>query len=462
MRAKQKILIIDDEAGFRGAIKRFLEKAYSVEEAESAARGFEKAVETEPDLVLLDIGLPDQSGLDLLDRLKSLRPSPTVVMVTAYEQVRDVVQAMRKGAFDYLVKPVDLEEFELTVKHALENASLRNEVDRLRREVERLHRVHKLVGSHPAFLEAQELAIKSAQSADAGVLLQGESGVGKELFARLIHSSSPRSAYPFVALNCAVFSPEIIESELFGYERGAFTGARAEGKQGLLEAADGGTLFLDEVIDLPAEVQAKLLRVLEEKEFYPLGSTKKKRVDIRVVSACNRDLWEACEAGEFRKDLYFRLATIRIFLPPLRERREDIIPLARFFLEQLNDKYMKRFRDISPEAQGLLRSYSWPGNVRELRNTMERVVLLEDEELVLPRHLHFLTPEMAGAPPRDSALAFLSELPEEELPLEEAERMIIQKAYEKCGRNKSKTARYLRIPRHVLVYRMKKYGLEDP
>ncbi|SMC27236.1 DNA-binding transcriptional response regulator, NtrC family, contains REC, AAA-type ATPase, and a Fis-type DNA-binding domains [Desulfacinum hydrothermale DSM 13146] len=460
MRAKQKILIIDDEAGFRGAIRRYLEKDYSVEEAETGAQGLEKAVATEPDLVLLDIGLPDESGLDLLERLKGLRPSPTVVMVTAYEQVRDVVEAMRKGAFDYLVKPVDLEEFELTVRHALENASLRNEVDRLRKEVERLQGVNRLVGSHPAFLEAQRLAVKSAQSADAGVLLQGESGVGKELFARLIHSSSPRSGYPFVALNCAVFSPDIIESELFGYERGAFTGARAEGKQGLLEAADGGTLFLDEVIDLPAEVQAKLLRVLEEQEYYSLGSTKKKEVDIRVVSACNRDLWEACESGEFRKDLFFRLATIRIFLPPLRERREDIIPLARFFLEQLNDKYMKRFRDISPDAQKLLRTYSWPGNVRELRNAMERVVLMEDEELVLQRHLHFLLRGQADLPGDGPELPFFSELPEEGLSLEEAERMLIQKAYEKCGRNKAKTARYLRIPRHVLVYRMKKYGLE--
>ncbi|ROQ89520.1 sigma-54-dependent transcriptional regulator [Desulfosoma caldarium] len=466
MRTAPTILIIDDETGFRGAIARFLSRSYTVHEAKTAAEGLRLAQELEPDLVLLDIGLPDCSGLDLLPELKEAKPSPTVIMVTAYEQVRDVVQAMKKGAFDYLVKPVDLEEFEVTVKQALEYASLRHEVERLREEMQRLHQRRTLVGSSPAFLEAQQLAIRSAQSPDAGVLLQGESGVGKELFARLIHAASPRASYPFVALNCAVFTPEIIESELFGYEKGAFTGARAEGKKGLLEAADGGTLFLDEVIDLPPEVQAKLLRVLEEHEFYPLGATRKKTVDIRVVAACNRDLWQACEEGLFRKDLFFRLATVQIVLPALRQRREDILPLARFFLEQFNDKYRKKFRDISEEAQHILLSHEWPGNVRELKNTIERIVLLEDDDLIFKRHLHFL-PSTAG---RRAAMAasnqagFLAweHMPEEGMSLEELERNIIQEVFERCGRNKSKTARFLRIPRHVLIYRMKKFGLERP
>lgn len=459
MREKQKILLVDDERGFRQAIVRFLQKDHTVVEAATGREGLELARAEEPDLVLLDIGLPDESGLEILTQLKELRPSPTVVMVTAYEQVKDVVLAMKRGAFDYLVKPVDLEEFELTIQHALENASLRNEVDRLRQEVQRLQKVDRLVGRNPSFLEAQMLAVKSAQSPDAGVLLQGESGVGKELFARLIHSSSPRAAYPFVALNCAVFSPEIIESELFGYEKGAFTGARAEGKEGLLEVADGGTLFLDEVVDLPAEVQAKLLRVIEEKEFYPLGGTKKRRVDLRIVSACNRDLWEAAEQGAFRKDLFFRLATIQIKLPALRDRRQDILPLTHYFLEQLNDKYGKRFRTVSPDAQEILLSYAWPGNVRELRNAVERVVLLENEDTVLGRHLHFLGPgrEAAKAEGEDAGLRV--ELPDEGVSLQALEKTVIKKAYEKCGRNKSKTARFLSIPRHVLLYRLKKYGI---
>ena len=236
-------------------------------------------------------------------------------MITAYERVKDVVMAIKQGAFDYLVKPVDINEFELTIQNALEHAGLKNEITRLRQEVQRLQGVDRLIGKDPLFLEAQMLAVKSAQSRDAGVLIQGESGVGKELFAKLIHTNSPRASYSFVALNCAAFATEIIESELFGYERGAFTGAKSEGKEGLLQVADGGTLFLDEIVDLHPEIQAKLLRVMEEKEFFAVGGTRKKKVDIRVVSACNQDLWHVAEEGGFRKDLYFRLATIKINLP---------------------------------------------------------------------------------------------------------------------------------------------------
>ena len=460
MRKKQKILIVDDEAPFRAAMRRLLEKTYTLVEAETGNRAMQLAQAEEPDLILLDIALPDANGLELLPRLKELRPSPTVVMITAYEQIKDVVMAIKGGAFDYLVKPVDIDEFELTIQNALEHAGLKNEVDRLRQEVQRLQKVDRLIGKNPNFLDAQVLAIKSAQSRDAGVLIQGESGVGKELFARLIHAESPRAAYPFVALNCAAFSAEIIESELFGYEKGAFTGARAEGKQGLLEVADEGTLFLDEVIDLHPEIQAKLLRVLEEKEFFPLGGTRKRLVDIRILSATNQDLWKATESGKFRKDLYFRLATIRIDLPSLRQRPEDIIPLARYFLEQFNDKYHKGFRDLSAEAEHILLSHSWPGNVRELRNTIERLVLLENEDTVLAWHLHFLE-EQSKKKSQPSSDNLLVALPDEGISLEELEQRIITQAYEKCGRNKSKTARFLSIPRHVLIYRLKKHSIED-
>ncbi|MCU0572485.1 MAG: sigma-54 dependent transcriptional regulator [Syntrophobacteraceae bacterium] len=458
MREKHKILIIDDEHSFRNAMRRLLEKTYIVHEAENGTMGLKLAREEEPDLVLLDIGLPDMSGLDVISSIKEMRPSPTVVMITAYEHVKDVVTAIKRGAFDYLVKPVDLEEFELTVQSALDHAGLKNEVDRLRQEVQRLHSVNRLIGRNARFLDAQVLAIKSAQSPDAGVLIQGESGVGKELFARLIHARSPRTAYPFVALNCAAFSAEIIESELFGYERGAFTGARSEGKEGLLQVADGGTLFLDEVVDLHPEIQAKLLRVLEEREFFPVGGTRKRRVDIRILSACNQDLWQASEQGQFRKDLFFRLATIRIDLPPLRERSEDILSLAHFFMEEFNDKYGKRFRGISREAEQLLSSHDWPGNVRELRNTLERVVLLENDETILGQHLHFLRPASA-VPSAEVSDALRFELPPGGISLDEAEKAIILKAYDLCGGNKARTARYLRVPRHILLYRLKKYGL---
>jgi transcriptional regulator with PAS, ATPase and Fis domain len=282
--------------------------------------------------------------------------------------------------------------------------------------------------------------------------------VGKELFARLIHFNSPRADHPFVALNCAAFGTEIIESELFGYDRGAFTGAKSEGKEGLLQVADGGTLFLDEVVDLHPEIQAKLLRVLEEKEFFAVGGTRKRRVDIRIVSACNQDLWQATEAGKFRKDLFFRLATIRLDLPPLRERQEDIIPLALAFAEEFNDKYGKRFNGIRPDAERALINYSWPGNVRELRNSIERVVLLENDDTILARHLAFMgmSDEAEAVHPG----GFRLELPDEGAALEEIERNIILQAYERCGRNKSKTARFLHMPRHILIYRLKKHGVE--
>lgn len=458
MRERHKILIVDDEPHFRTALRRLLEKSHIVIEAETGAMGIEFAQREEPDLVLLDIGLPDGNGLELLPRFKELRPSPTVVMITAFELVKDVVRAIKQGAFDYMVKPVDLDEFELTIQNALEHAGLRNEVVRLRQAVQRLSRVDRFIGRDPKFLEAQMLAIKSAQSRDAGVLIQGESGVGKELFARLIHSQSPRAEYACVALNCAAFSTEIIESELFGYEKGAFTGAKAEGKEGLLQVADGGTLFLDEVVDLNPEIQAKLLRVLEEKEFYPVGGTRKRKVDIRIVSACNQNLWTATEQGKFRKDLFFRLATIRIDLPPLRERPEDIIPLALFFMEEFNDKYGKRFRGLNPKAEHILLTHSWPGNVRELRNAIERVILLENEETLLGRHLDFLV-----RPAEEQAQAsgkFHIELPNEGIGLEEIEKEIIASAYEKCRRNKSRTARFLRMPRHILTYRLKRHGIE--
>ncbi len=457
MREKQRILIVDDEVPFRRGLTRLLVDEHEVYEAGSGEEAVRLASRYEPDLVLLDIGLPDANGLELLSQLKDLRPSPVVVMVTAYEQVKDVVLAMRRGAYDYLVKPVDLEEFELTVQHALEHALLKNEVSRLRRELHRLQGVERLIGKNRAFLDAQVLAVKSAQSPDACVLLQGESGVGKELFARLIHAQSPRVAFPFVALNCAAFSQEIIESELFGYEKGAFTGARSEGKAGLLEVAQGGTLFLDEVVDLSPEIQAKLLRVLEEKEFYPLGGTRKRSVNIRIVSACNRDLWDASLDGQFRKDLFFRLATIRIQIPPLRERRDDVLPLTQYFLEQFNDKYSKKFRGLSPEAESILISYQWPGNVRELRNAIERVVLLEDDDTLLAEHLHFLLPPETETRPRIDPLHV--DLPEEGFSLEEWETELIRRAYDKCGRNKSRAARYLGLPRHVLLYRLKKYGI---
>ncbi len=462
---KYSILIVDDEDTFRKSVNRFLKKYYHTFEAPNGRSALELASTIKPELVLLDIGLPDMSGLDVLGKLKESDHPPAVIMVTAYDQVKDVVNAMKLGASNYLVKPIDIDEFDVAIKNALETISLKKEIEGLKGQLKKAYKLDRLIGSSPAFIAAQELAIKSAESADASILLQGESGVGKELFARLIHFHSPRAANPLLALNCAAFASEIVESELFGHEPGSFTGARQTGKKGLLEAANEGSLFLDEVADLGHDVQAKLLRVLEEKEFYPVGGTKKKQVDVRFIAACNRDLWQEVKKGKFRPDLYFRLATIKIELPPLRKRREDILSLAQFFMEKFNNKYGKHFRYISPEAQAFLENFNWPGNVRQLRNTIERIVLLEDDVVIRAKHLNFLlddnTGDFSGAnlaiEPAPGSFSF--SLPENGFSLEEAEKAIISEAYKKCGYNKTKTARFLKTPRHILTYRLKKYGL---
>ncbi len=462
---KYTILIVDDESTFRKSVNRFLEKHYHTLEAPTGQRALEIATTLHPELVLLDIGLPDMSGLEVLSKLKESEHPPAIIMVTAYDQIKDVVEAMKLGASNYLVKPIDIDEFDLAIKNALETVSLRKEIEGLRGQLKRAYNLDRLIGSSQAFIAAQELAIKSAESADASILLQGESGVGKELFAKLIHFHSPRAARPFLALNCAAFATEIVESELFGHEPGSFTGARQSGKAGLLEAANEGSLFLDEVVDLGPDVQAKLLRVLEEKEFYRVGGTQKKQVDVRFIAACNRDLWKEVKKGNFRADLYFRLATIKIELPPLRDRHEDILPLAQFFMDKFNKKYGKNFRYISPEAQGFLESFNWPGNVRQLRNTIERIVLLETDTVIRAKHLNFLLQDNAGDL-RESALhtfsgtaGFTFNLPDQGFSLEEAEKLIIAEAYKKCNFNKSKTAKFLKTPRHILTYRLKKFGL---
>ncbi len=462
---KYSILIVDDETTFRKSVNRFLKKYYHTIEAPNGQKALELARTIKPELVLLDIGLPDMSGLEVLARLKETEHPPAVIMVTAYDQVKDVVHAMKLGASNYLVKPIDIDEFDVAIKNALETVSLKKEIEGLKGQLKKAYKLDRLIGSSPAFIAAQELAIKSAESADASILLQGESGVGKELFAKLIHFHSPRAANPLLALNCAAFASEIVESELFGHEPGSFTGARQSGKKGLLEAANEGSLFLDEVADLGHGIQAKLLRVLEEKEFYPVGGTKKKHVDVRFIAACNRDLWHEVKRGNFRPDLYFRLATIKIELPPLRKRKEDILPLAQFFMEKFNNKYGKQFQYISPEAQSFLENFNWPGNVRQLRNTIERIVLLEDDVVIRAKHLNFLLDDNAGdftfpsSLQANSSTGFRFTLPESGFSLEEAEKAIIAEAYKKCNYNKTKTAKFLKTPRHILTYRLKKYGL---
>ncbi|MGD8530814.1 MAG: sigma-54 dependent transcriptional regulator, partial [Syntrophobacterales bacterium] len=363
-----KILIVDDEASFRNSLKGALKKDYKVTEAASSEAAIKKVLESPPDVVLLDISMPGVDGLETLTKIREHDDYIAVIMVTAYGEIKTVVQAINQGAVDYLTKPIDMDELQIAISKALERLRFKQEIAALRQALAREYNIDNLIGKSPEFLGALSMAKRIARSPDANVYIGGESGVGKELFARAIHFNSPRVSGPFVAVNCAAINKEVVESELFGYKRGAFTGAHTKGKKGFFEEAHSGTLLLDEVADLPLDVQAKLLRVLEEKEFYPVGDSQPKKADVRIIAATNQPLEKLCEAGQFRQDLYFRLATIAINITPLRERQEDILLLVNYFLEMFNNKYEKNFRRVSKKAAEILTNHPWKGNVRELKN----------------------------------------------------------------------------------------------
>ena len=458
-----KILIVDDEASFRTSLKGALKKAYRVVEAASSDEALNEMAESPPDVVLLDISMPGVDGLETLRKIRALDDYPAVIMVTAHGEIKNVVQAMNEGAVDYLTKPIDLDSLHIAITKAVERLRFKREISSLRRALSHEYNMDNLIGKSAEFLRALAMAKRVAVSPDANIYIGGESGVGKELFARVIHFNSPRAAAPFVAVNCAAISKEVVESELFGYRRGAFTGAHVKGKRGLFEEANGGTLLLDEIADLPLDVQAKLLRVLEEKEFYPVGDSQPRKVDVRVIAATNRSLEKLCESGQFRQDLYFRLATISINIAPLRERKEDTVLLANYFMEICNKKYGKNFRRVSSGAMDILLAHSWKGNVRELKNAIERVALLEDGTEVKASHLDFLLP--AGKPPQQAKAAqeqetFLpASIPALGIRLDEVIRHIIATAYQQTNRNQVQTAKLLGITRNTLLYRLKKYGI---
>jgi DNA-binding NtrC family response regulator len=462
--APYKILIVDDEASFRTSLKGALKKNYQVAEAANGEEALSQVVDSPPDVVLLDISMPVVDGLETLRRIREIDDYIAVIMVTAHGEIKNVVQAINQGALDYLTKPIDLDGLYIAIGKALERLRFKREISSLRHDLSREYNIENLIGKSPGFLRSLSMAKRVAKSPDANVYVGGESGVGKELFARVIHFNSPRAAAPFVAVNCAAINKDVVESELFGYRRGAFTGANIKGKRGFFEEANGGTLLLDEMADLPLDFQAKLLRVLEEKEFYPVGDSQARKVDVRVIATTNRPLDKLCETGQFRQDLYFRLATISIHIPPLQERQEDILLLANYFLEIFNKKYSKTFRRFSPEAIQILLRHSWKGNVRELKNAIERVTLLEDATEVEKQHLEFLTPTPATTPrpPRQAVQAgdFLPiQIPTSGIRLDEVIKNLITTAYQQTGKNQVQTARLLGITRNTLLYRLKKYGI---
>lgn len=438
-----KILIVEDEPKMAFLLEVELKDAghrtTSVTDGMEAVRRVERE---HFDIVITDLRMEGMDGIEVLERVKGLDPQTEVVLITAYATAQTAVDAMKKGAYDYIIKPFDVEELKLLVKRIEEKQGLLYENALLQ---EKARREGLLVGGRsPAMRKVLELIDKVAPT-DATVLVLGESGTGKELVARRIHHLSPRRDRPLVAVHCATFPENLLESELFGYERGAFTGATRR-KVGHFEYADGGTIFLDEVGELPTSVQAKLLRFLQEKQFTRIGGVEPVRVDVRVIAATNRDLEREVMEGRFREDLFYRLNVFPIELPPLRERREDIPLLVEHFLRQRN-----RPPDVvSPEAMEALLTYDWPGNVRELENVIERALILAGEERITPDLLPFGRPK-AGAK---------VELPDEGVNLEEVERELIIQALEKTGWNKAKAAKLLGISRRRLYSRMEALGIK--
>ena len=451
---KTKILVVDDEHLIRWSLEQNLKKqGYEVTSAGSGEDALRMVREDQPDLVLLDIQLPGINGLEVLERTKEIDEEIIVIMVTAHGGLETAVNAMRLGAYDYINKPFNLDEMAIVIKKALETSDLRREVARLRSEQKKIG-PPQIIGNSKHMKNVLEMMDKVAKSDATTVLIQGESGTGKELVAKWIHYESSRAEKPFVAINCAAVPATLLESELFGHEKGAFTDAKAT-KKGLFELADGGTVFLDEIGDMEMGMQAKLLRFLEDRTFRRIGGSKVMSVDVRIVSATNKDLLKAIDDKSFRNDLYYRLQVIPIYLPPLRERKEDILILAKYFIEHYCKEFNKHVKGISAMAEKLLAEYHWPGNIRELKNVIERALILGSEDTLLLEHLPL---EIVARASSNAAPVATFKLPPEGVDIEEVEKELIRQALEITDWNQSKAAKKLSLGIDAFRYRMKKFG----
>jgi two-component system, NtrC family, response regulator AtoC len=451
--AKTKILIIDDDRLIRWSLRQKLgEWSHDVIEAETGAAGLRLAQDESPDLVLLDMNLPDGRGTDFLDEIRRSFADLPVIMITAFGIIEDVVTAMRRGAYDFVTKPFDDPKLQSTLQHALEAAGLKRKISAYREIDEKKFTPGPIIGGTPIMLRVLDMLRRVAESEAAIVLLRGESGTGKDLAAQTLHAWSRRKGAPFLAINCSAIPETLLESELFGYEKGAFTDAKQQ-KRGLIELADEGTLFLDEISSLSPSLQAKLLRFLETSSFKRVGGLRDVDVDLRVVAATNHDLERLVREEKFRKDLYYRLNVCPIELPPLAERRDDILPLVRQFIDHYNRKFRKSIRGLEPEAEALLLRHSWPGNVRELKNAVERAMIFEDGPLITAGDLAI------GPDPRPAVEIVGSEAKSQSLP--EAEREIIVRALQSTNGNVSRAAQVLGISRDTLRYKLKKIKGEE-
>lgn len=449
-----KILVIDDDRGLRRSLSMILEDAdYTVIQASDGAEGLETALTESPAMILCDVRMPEMDGLEFLDRYRDEGGTALVLVMTAYGSSELAVEAMKKGAYDYIPKPFGADEVVLTVRKAEEREHLRKEVGRLRSQVRADRRFGDLVARSASMMEALEVATKVAPH-ESPVLLSGQSGTGKELVARLIHRESPRGEGPFVPVNCGAIPENLLESEFFGHVKGAFTGADRD-RVGLFESARGGTLFLDEVGELPANLQVKLLRALQEREVRPVGGNQTLSVDVRIIAATNRDLEEAVADGSFRQDLYYRLAVVPIHLPSLVRRAEEIPELARHFLDRHQDRMGVAVDGIAPDAMEVLLSYPWPGNVRELENVLERALVLTEGPKVCVDDL----PSHVRNPTNGAMLATDDDDLSVKRRLAELERQLIQRALERTSGNKTQAAELLELSPRALRYKIQDYGL---
>ncbi len=458
--SSKTILIVDDEEFIRLSLQQILsEEDYYVILNESGAEALKTIKDEEIDLVLLDLNLPDMSGIDILRQIRQLQPNILTIIMTGFASVESAVEAIKLGAYDYIKKPFKADAIKLITKLALETQALKKTVSELIEQKLQGKSIESIVGESPEISNVKTQIVEYARHDSATVLITGQSGTGKELVASALHHLSSRRDKEFIEINCASIPENLLESELFGYEKGAFTDAKAS-KAGLLEKADGGSLFLDEIGEMSPLLQAKLLRVIENKKFMRLGSTKELSSDVRIIAATNKNLKDAIANKNFREDLYYRLNVLRIEMPPLNSRDKDIVLLANYFLKSFAKKFNKKITGFSNEAIALLLRYEWPGNIRELKNIVERICILQKQPVVEEFHL----PAELTSAAEKTGRSIKSDKPFEssfEEIIRETEIDLIKKAYELSGNNTSQTARLLKIPRETLRYKLEKYNISN-